>query len=134
MIPEYDVFIERAANHYKIDPLIVKAMIMQESSFNPRALSSKGALGLMQLMPGTAKDMGVVDITDPEQNIMGGVKYLRKQLDRFRSLDLALAAYNAGPGNVKKYQGIPPFRETQDYIKKVNKNLKKLRHSKFWGV
>jgi len=97
----------------------MKALVKQESGFNPNAVSRTGARGLTQLMPGTAKEMGVTDITDPKQQLDGGAKYLRKQYDRFGRWDLALAAYNAGPGNVQKYGGIPPFKETQNYVRNI---------------
>jgi hypothetical protein len=106
------------ANRQKIDPNLALAVAQTESSFNPNAVSPKGAQGLFQLMPGTAKDLGV-DPTDPQQNIRGGLTYLRQQLDAFGDPKLALAAYNAGPGNVRKAGGVPNFPETQNYVSKI---------------
>ena len=116
----YRAIILRVARRHKVDPTMVKAIIMAESSFNPRAISKSGALGLMQLMPKTAKSLGVNDAFDPENNINAGVLYFKTLLNEFRGdVELALAAYNAGSRKVKEYQGVPPFKATQAYIKKV---------------
>ena len=102
---------------------LVLAIIKAESDFDARAKSKKGAVGLMQLMPSTAKGLGVKDPLDPQQNIEGGVKYVKSMLDRFNgNIILALAAYNAGPNAVKKYDGVPPYKETQNYVKSILKN------------
>ncbi len=116
----YDHIIKRKSSEYNIDPAIIKALITTESSWNPRAVSKKGAMGLMQLMPATANEMQITDPFDPEENIDGGTRYLRQLLDRFDdNLDLALAAYNAGPSRVEKRRGIPRIAETKKFIKKV---------------
>ncbi len=117
---EYAVHIDKFAARYELEPRLVRAVITAESCFNPNAVSRVGAQGLMQLMPGTAKDLGVSDPFDPQENIHGGVRYLRMMLDTFeQDLKLALAAYNAGPQAVKKYGGVPPFKETQSYVTKI---------------
>ncbi len=107
------------ARQYSVDPHLIRAMIMVESGFNPNAVSRAGAQGLMQIMPGTQKDLGLTTPFEPVSNIEAGTRYFRYLLDRFQSIPLALAAYNAGPSRVEQYNGIPPFRETQDYVKKV---------------
>lgn len=117
---EFADTISSVSNTYNVDPALVRAIIHAESAFNPLARSRKGASGLMQLMPGTAKDMGVTDTYNPEQNIKGGVKYLAGLLQTFSgNIHLAAAAYNAGPGAVTKYGGIPPYEETKTYVKRV---------------
>lgn len=122
----YDDVIAQAASTYGIDKGLVKAVIHTESGFNPRARSGPGAKGLMQLMPATARRFAVTDVYDPAQNIRGGTEYLSFLLKRFNSLELALAGYNAGEGNVDKYKGIPPFAETQDYVRRVMSRYNKL--------
>jgi len=119
-LTEFSDTISLAAKQYKVDVGFIRAIIHAESAFNPLARSRKGAMGLMQLMPGTAKDMGVADTTNPEQNIKGGVKYLAALLQTFSGNEaLAAAAYNAGAGAVTRYSGIPPYEETQTYVKRV---------------
>lgn len=114
--------IARVAEDTRVDETLLHAVILAESAYNPKALSPKGAMGLMQLMPATARRFGVDDAWDPSQNIEGGARYLDFLLDRFDdNRELALAAYNAGEGAVDKYDGIPPYRETQGYVKKVMK-------------
>ena len=108
----------RLAEKYNLPSNVFVSLVKQESQFNPAARSPKGAFGLTQLMPGTARELGV-NPRDPMQNLEGGARYLRQQLDAFGSLPLALAAYNAGPGNVRKHGGIPPFRETQNYVRTI---------------
>lgn len=115
----FDDIIKTAALAHNVDQGLVKAIIHTESGFNPRALSKPGAQGLMQLMPATANMYSVRDAFDPRENIHAGTKHIKYLIDRYKNLELALAAYNAGEGNVKKYKGIPPFAETQDYVKRV---------------
>lgn len=117
--------IARASEATGLPIALIDAVIRTESGYRPRATSRTGAKGLMQLMPGTAREVGVYDPYDPGQNIMGGARYLRRLYDRFGSLRLAIAAYNAGPGNVKKHGGVPPFRETRRYVKAVLQRFQK---------
>ena len=110
----------KTAIRYQIDPALVKAIIMAESGYNSRAISKNGAIGLMQLMPGTAQELNIEDIFNPKQNIDGGVRYFKQLVNQFSGdLKLALAAYNAGSRTVRQYKGVPPFKETQHYIEKV---------------
>ncbi|MCC5911606.1 MAG: lytic transglycosylase domain-containing protein [Clostridiaceae bacterium] len=121
---DFDTIINSAAKKYNLSPALIKSVMKAESNFNPNALSKAGAQGLMQLMPSTANQLGVKNVWDPQQNIEGGSKYLRNLLNQYNGdLTLSLAAYNAGPGNVNKYGGVPPFAETQNYVKTVSKYL-----------
>ncbi len=115
--------IAEASEKYGLPSAMIRAVIKAESRFNPHAVSLAGASGLMQLMPETARSLGVEDPFDIKQNIDGGVRYLKQMLTRFKTIPLALAAYNAGPGNVEKHGGIPPFNETQNYVTKILKDL-----------
>ena len=118
--------IELAAKQHDVDPALIQAVIHAESGFRPRVVSRSGAQGLMQLMPGTAKDMAVQDVFQPSQNIMGGSAYLAWLLKKYEGdLRLATAAYNAGPGTVSKYGGVPPYPETKAYVARVNSLFKR---------
>ena len=116
----YDSLISLTASRYGIDKALIKAIVQIESSYNPNAVSKKGAYGLMQLMPDTAKRYGVRNVRSPTENLQGGVRYLKDLLQMFnQDTRLALAAYNAGENSVKRYNGVPPYKETVDYVQKV---------------
>lgn len=126
----YDALIAEAALAYDLSPALIKAVMRTESAFNPMVVSPVGAQGLMQLMPALAREMGVDDPFDPRQNVMGGARYLRQLLDAHRgNITLTLASYNAGPGNVARYKGVPPFKETRNYVKKIRALLAAERHA-----
>lgn len=118
-LSHFDEHISAASTQFNVPPSLIKAIITAESAGNPHAVSPVGAKGLMQLMDGTAKDVQVRNVFDPEENIMGGTRYIARMLKSFGSLENAVAAYNAGPGNVQKHGGIPPFAETKAYVRKV---------------
>jgi soluble lytic murein transglycosylase-like protein len=120
---QFEALIAASAAQHNVRPDLVRAVIQAESAFNPLARSHKGAMGLMQLMPATAAELGVDDPYDPAQNIQGGVAYLRALLEQYsHDEELALAAYNAGPGAVDRYDGVPPYRETRNYIERIRNN------------
>ena len=116
----YEPLIQDAAAVYRLDPALIRAVMRVESAFDPMAVSRVGALGLMQLMPDVAAELGVEDLFDPRENVMAGARYLRALLDRHHGrIDLALASYNAGPTAVDRYHAVPPFPETREYVKAV---------------
>ncbi|TGN14529.1 lytic transglycosylase domain-containing protein [Leptospira ilyithenensis] len=122
-------FLEKTAMERGVDPNLVKAVVKAESNFKTNAVSPKGAMGLMQLMPKTADMLGVDDPMNPYDNLSGGINYLGDMLERFGKTEEAIAAYNAGPGAVKKHKGVPPYSETQDYVSKVKKYYRKFSNS-----
>jgi soluble lytic murein transglycosylase-like protein len=119
---QFDSLIKEAANRTGLDEKLIRAVIQQESNWNTTAVSHAGARGLMQLMPATARSLGVSNSFDPAQNIEGGTRYLKGLMDQFGDVRLALAAYNAGPARVHEYNGIPPFKETMNYVDRIYKN------------
>jgi soluble lytic murein transglycosylase-like protein len=126
----YNDAISEAAARYGLDPNLIRAIIRAESAFNPFAVSDAGAQGLMQLMPDVAEELALADPFNPRQNILAGSKYLKGLLDRHHgNIDLAVASYNAGPEAVKRYRGVPPYRETRNYVKTVKTFLKQARRT-----
>lgn len=122
----YDDLITKESKKYGVDPQLIYSIIKIESNYNDRAVSSAGAQGLMQLMPQTAKRFSVTDSFDSEQNIKAGIEYIAFLIDRYQDVNYALAAYNAGENAVDNYMGIPPYKETQNYVKKISREYKKL--------
>lgn len=116
---QFQSALHKAAQVSNVDPKLLAAVVQAESGWNPKATSRKGAMGLMQLMPDTARGLGVTDPYDPKQNLLGGARFLREMLDQFGDLPKGLAAYNAGPGAVNRHQGIPPYPETRNYVRQV---------------
>ncbi len=129
-----DAVVSANAAAYSIDPALVRSIVEAESGFDPRAISPAGARGLMQLMPETARSLGVVDAYDPSENVRGGTRYLRGLLDRFGDVRLAVAAYNAGPSAVERFGGVPPFPETQRYVRRVLARYRQLSKDGASGV
>ena len=128
-----DEIISAVSKKYNVDENFIRAIIKQESGFNPNATSKKGAMGLMQLMPKTAKGLGVADAYNPEQNVEGGVKYIKSLIDKYDGdKKIALAAYNAGPTAVNRYGGIPPYKETQNYVNKIMSMYEKSNEVSLW--
>jgi hypothetical protein len=123
ILDKYGRYIDQAAAETNLDSALIASVIEVESHGDARAVSHSGAKGLMQLTDSTAREMGVSEVFDPQANIRGGSRYLRKMLDRYGDLKLALAAYNAGPGNVDRHGGVPPFKETRDYITRIADRL-----------
>lgn len=128
----FDTIIKNASEKHGVDFHLIKSVIKAESLFDKKAVSTAGAKGLMQLMPGTALEVGVQDVFDPEQNITGGTKYLKKMIRKFKNTKKALAAYNAGPAAVVYYEGIPPFNETINYVEKVSTFYKGYTGKELW--
>jgi soluble lytic murein transglycosylase-like protein len=127
-VTPYDPFIERVARENSLDPALIKAVALVESGFNPKAVSNKGARGLMQLMPATAKQYGVANVHDPYENLRAGAQHLRGLLDEWGGdVRLALAAYNAGSGAVRRYGGVPAYKETRSYVAKIESSLGKTK-------
>lgn len=127
---DLETIFQKASKQYGVPVYLLKAVAKAESNFNANNVSKSGAMGIMQLMPETAEELGVKNAFDPEENIMGGAKYLAEKLVEYSgNIDLALAAYNAGSGNVNKYGGIPPFEQTQNYVKKVNAYMEEYKQS-----
>lgn len=122
---KYLPFIREAAGQSGLPEALITAVIQAESSFKPETISRAGAMGLMQLMPDNVKELGVRNVFDPRQNILAGARHLRDQVDQFGTLEKSLAAYNAGPGRVKQYDGIPPFTETQNYVRRITSLLQR---------
>src|SRR5579864_757522 len=127
--PQVRAMVEETAKNLDVSPLLVDSVIQVESNYNPYAISPKGAQGLMQLMPATARRFGVKNSFDPQQNIEGGVRYLKFLQETFQDDRLAVAAYNAGEKAVTKYGNVPPYRETVDYVAKVNEKYSQARHA-----
>ncbi|MCW5945485.1 MAG: lytic transglycosylase domain-containing protein [Fimbriimonadales bacterium] len=122
-LSELRAMADQVAGEFGLDVALFRALINAESSWNPNSVSPKGAQGLTQLMPDTARELGVIDPFDPRDNLRGGAKYLKQMIDQFGQLELALAAYNAGPGAVRRHNGIPPYIETQNYVRKIMQEL-----------
>lgn len=128
----YDEIIKKAAKKHGVDFHLIKSVIRAESLYDAKAVSTAGAKGLMQLMPATAQQMGVKKIFDPEENIMGGTKYLKRLINKFKNLQRAVAAYNAGPAAVVYYNGTPPYKETMNYVQKVSDFYKNYTGKELW--
>lgn len=129
-----ELFFLRAARRYRLDPALLKAIAKAESNFDPRAVSSKGAMGLMQLMPATAKAYGVRNPFNPEENVLGAAAFLKELFEEFGDVRLVLAAYNAGPERVRTYGGVPPYPETRTYIQRVLKFWRLYRRQKIYKI